>query len=57
MTGAGNIPPDVVPEALQQVWEWIKEDTLHIDIEEVPLQNIAEAWQRNPQGKRIVIVP
>jgi NADPH2:quinone reductase len=57
MTGAGNIPPEVVPEAVQQVWEWMKEGTLHIEIEEVPLKDIAEAWQRNPPGKRIVIVP
>ncbi|GHO99618.1 hypothetical protein KSF_096660 [Reticulibacter mediterranei] len=57
MTGAGNIPPEVVPEAVQQVWEWIKEDTLHIEIEEVPLKDIAKAWQRTLYGKRIVIVP
>ncbi len=57
MTGAGNISPEVVPEALKQVWEWIKEHTLHIDIEEVPLKEIAEAWQRKTEGKRLVIVP
>jgi NADPH:quinone reductase-like Zn-dependent oxidoreductase len=53
MTGAGNI----APEALKQVWEWIKENTLQIDIEEVPLKEIADAWQRTSEGKRIVIVP
>jgi NADPH:quinone reductase-like Zn-dependent oxidoreductase len=57
MTGAGNILPEVVPEAMKQVWEWIKEHKLQIDIEEVPLKDIAEAWQRKLQGKRIVIVP
>ena len=57
MTGAGNIAPEVVPEALKQVWEWIKENTLQIDIEEVPLKDIADAWQRTAEGKRIVIVP
>jgi hypothetical protein len=39
------------------VWEWIKENTLQIDIEEVPLKDIADAWQRTAEGKRIVIVP
>lgn len=57
MTGAGNISPEVVPEAVQQVWKWIKEHTLQIDIEEMPLKEIAEAWQRTTEGKRIVIVP
>ena len=57
LTGTGNIPPAVVPEALQQVWEWIKTHQLQIDIEEVPLKEIAEAWQRKTEGKRIVIVP
>ena len=57
MTGAGNISPEVVHEALQQVWEWIKTHQLQIDIEEVPLREIAEAWQRKTEGKRIVIVP
>ena len=56
MTGAGNIPPEVLPEAVKQVWEWIKEHKLQIDIEEVPLKDIAEAWQRKTEGKRIVIV-
>ena len=57
MTGAGNIPPEVVPEAVQQVWAWIQARQLQIDIEEVPLKEIAEAWQRQTEGKRIVIVP
>jgi NADPH:quinone reductase-like Zn-dependent oxidoreductase len=57
MTGAGNIPPEVVPEAMKQVWEWIKEHKLLIDIEEVPLKDITEAWQRKTERKRIVIVP
>jgi NADPH2:quinone reductase len=57
MTGAGNISPEVVPEALKQVWQWIQEHQVQIDIEEVPLKDIAEAWQRTTEGKRIVIIP
>jgi hypothetical protein len=53
----GTIAPEVVPEALNQVWEWIKENTLQIDIEKVSLKDIANAWQRTTEGKRIVIVP
>jgi NADPH:quinone reductase-like Zn-dependent oxidoreductase len=57
MTGGGNIPPSVVPEALQQVWEWIKDDRLHIDIENIPLRDVSAAWTQKTEGKRIVLIP
>lgn len=57
MTGAGNFAPEVVPEAVKQVWAWMGEHKLQIDVEEVPLRDIAQAWQRKTQGKRLVIVP
>lgn len=57
MTGAGNIDPAVIPEAVKQVWEWMGGHKLQIDVEEVPLKDIAQAWQRKPHGLRIVIVP
>ncbi len=57
ITGAGNIPPEAVPEALKQTWEWIGTGKLSIDIEKVPLKDIAEAWDRKTEGKRVVIVP
>jgi NADPH:quinone reductase-like Zn-dependent oxidoreductase len=57
MMGAGNIPPSVVPEALQQVWEWIKDNRVHIDIENIPLRDVAAAWEQRTHGKRIVLVP
>lgn len=56
--GAGNIPQEAIPEAMQQVWQWIKENKFHIDIEKVPLADIEKVWQRNDlEGKRLVIVP
>jgi NADPH:quinone reductase-like Zn-dependent oxidoreductase len=57
MTGAGNITPEVLSEALQQVWIWIQAHQLQIDIEEVPLRDVAEIWQRKTKGKRFVFVP
>jgi hypothetical protein len=57
ITGAGNISPTVVPESMQQIWGWIKEGKLGIDIEKVPLKDIAEAWEGKTTGQRIVIVP
>jgi len=57
LTGVGKVPPGVLPEALQQVWAWIQERKLTIDLEQVPLSGIAKAWNRRIPGKRIVIVP
>jgi NADPH2:quinone reductase len=57
MMGGGNVPPAVVPEALQQVWEWIKGNRVHIDIENVPLRDVATAWGQRTEGKRIVLIP
>lgn len=57
ITGAGNVPPEVVPEALKQVWEWVAAGRVSIDVEKFPLKDIAEAWERKTEGKRIVITP
>jgi NADPH:quinone reductase-like Zn-dependent oxidoreductase len=56
--GAANIPPEAIPEAMKQVWQWIKGNKFHIDIEKVPLADIEKAWLRNDlEGKRLVIIP
>lgn len=55
--GAGAISPEVVPQALQEIWELIKMKKLTMDIEEMPLKDIAKAWQKKTSGKRIVIIP
>jgi NADPH2:quinone reductase len=57
ITGAGNVASETVREALKQVWEWVAEKKVSIDIETVPLKDIAEAWGRKTEGKRIVIIP
>jgi len=57
MGGAGNIPPEVLLEAVRQGWEWTKESKVRVDVEKVSLRDIAEAWNRKTEGKRIVIVP
>src|SRR5271157_2129558 len=56
-TGAG-ITPEIITEGTNQVWDFIKNDQLHIEIEKVPLKDIEEAWKRTDlHGTRIVIVP
>ena len=55
--GAAGITPEAMGEGTNQVWEWLKENKLQIDIEQVPLKEIESAWRRTDfQGKRIVIV-
>ena len=57
LAGAGIVQPAVLPEALKQVWTWIREGNLSIDIEKVPLKDISRAWVLKIPGKRIVVVP
>lgn len=56
--GAGNIPPEAIHESLAQVWDWTKQNKLHIDVEKMSLADIEKAWQRQDiEGKRLVIIP
>jgi NADPH2:quinone reductase len=57
LMGGGEISPECVPQAVKQVWEWMKERKLTMEVDQVPLKDIAEAWERKTDGKRIVIVP
>lgn len=59
MMGAGaGLTPEVMGEGAQIVWDWLREDKLHLDIVRIPLSDIESAWQRTDlHGKRIVIVP
>lgn len=58
LMGIGKIPFEVVQEEMKQVWNWIMEDKVYMEIERVPLADIAEAWQRSDlEGKRLVIIP
>lgn len=55
---AAGITPESISEGTNQVWEWIKEGKLRMDIEKVPLNEIESVWKRTDyKGKRIVIVP
>lgn len=55
--GAAGITAEAMGEGTDQVWEWLKADKLHMDIEQVPLKEIESVWKRTDfQGKRIVVV-
>ena len=54
----GGLTREAIAEGTQQVWEWIKTGNLQADIEQVPLKDVENGWQRSDvHGKRIVIVP
>jgi NADPH2:quinone reductase len=54
----GGVTPEAIAEGTQQVWDWLKAGKLHADIEQVPLKDVENSWQRTDlHGKRIVIVP
>ena len=58
LMGIGQISNETLMAELDQTWEWIKTDQLYMEIEEVPLANIDEAWNRDDlAGKRLVIIP
>jgi NADPH2:quinone reductase len=45
-------------EATSQVWDWLRANKLHMDIERVPLKDIESVWKRTDfEGKRIVVIP
>lgn len=57
LMGIGQIAHETLFKELDRVWDWIREGRLHMDIEEVRLADIAEAWQREDLGgKRLVVV-
>ncbi|MBY7142561.1 zinc-binding alcohol dehydrogenase family protein [Virgibacillus sp. NKC19-3] len=56
--GASGITQEAITVGTQLVWNWIKEDKLHMDMEIVPLQDIENVWKRADfQGKRIIVIP
>ncbi|HEY4195178.1 MAG TPA: zinc-binding alcohol dehydrogenase family protein [Mucilaginibacter sp.] len=58
LSGMGKVTQEEISAGSNQVWEWIKENKLHMDIEKVPLADIEKAWERNDlAGKRLVIIP
>ncbi|MFD1450127.1 MULTISPECIES: quinone oxidoreductase family protein [Oceanobacillus] len=56
--GAAGITPAFIEEGTNLIWKWLKEGKLHMDMENVLLQDIENVWNCSDfQGKRIVIHP
>lgn len=55
--GTAGIPPlNVLVEAFQQVMAYAAKGDLQIDTEKIPLADIENAWQRDQQSRRLVIM-
>lgn len=56
--GTAGIPPvDILVNAFNQVIAHGASGELRVDVERVPLAEVEAAWERQPHGKRIVIMP
>ncbi len=56
--GTAGIPPlDVLVDALQKVMAHAASGELRIETERVPLADIENAWQRDEQRRRMVVIP
>jgi len=56
--GTAGIPPaNLLAEALQKVFARAASGELQIDTERVRLSDIEAAWQREVQGRRLVVIP
>jgi NADPH:quinone reductase-like Zn-dependent oxidoreductase len=56
--GTAGIPsPKILVDALQNVMTYAARGELHLDTESVPLADVEKAWQRETQGRRLVLIP
>jgi len=54
---AGIPPWDVLTEAFQQVMIHAASGKLSIETDRIPLAEIEDAWERNVQARRLVVIP
>jgi NADPH:quinone reductase-like Zn-dependent oxidoreductase len=56
--GTAGIPPwDVLTDAFQQVMSHAATGKLSVETERVPLAGIEDAWERNVEARRLVVIP
>jgi hypothetical protein len=56
--GTAGIPPrDILADAFQKVIERAARGELRIDVEQVSLTDVEDAWRCNGRGRRLVLVP
>ena len=58
LMGIGKVSHEELFSEMARIWDWMKEGKFYMEIERVPLAEIASAWQREElAGKRLVVVP
>lgn len=56
--GTAGIPPrEALVDAFQKVMAHAASGELNVDTERIPLADIEAAWQREPHGRRFVVIP
>jgi NADPH:quinone reductase-like Zn-dependent oxidoreductase len=56
--GTAGIPPrDILMDAFEQVMTRAARGELRVDVEQFPLDEVENAWQRDQNGRRIVLIP
>jgi NADPH:quinone reductase-like Zn-dependent oxidoreductase len=56
-TGSAPTSPEIWMEAIRQLFDRVAQVQLRIETERVPLVEIEDAWNRDQQGRRFVVVP
>ena len=56
--GTGTMPPmDVITGTLSELLDLLTAGKIRVDVERVPLSDVAGAWRRDQQGRRPVFIP
>ncbi|PTL85691.1 zinc-binding alcohol dehydrogenase family protein [Vitiosangium sp. GDMCC 1.1324] len=56
-SGGGSVPIGRFVEAIPELLRRVARGELRLDVEEVPLAEVEDAWGRSPRGRRLVVVP
>lgn len=56
-TGFGTPPIERVFEELPRFFDRVVKGEFHLGVEVIPLAEVGAAWQRNQEGRRVVVIP
>lgn len=56
-SGGGSASSEAIAETMPKLWRVVADDKIKAEIEEVPLADVEEAWNRPQTNGRIVFVP
>ena len=56
-SGAGTVPVDAVVKALPEFIDRAASGALRVNVDPVPLADVADVWRRDQHGRRLVLLP